>query len=168
MRRDTRHRRSGFTLAELCAVMFALFITLSLSVVVLGAALQSNRVGAATLRNLRLTADIANAFRADVAAASAVRDRFENWSRGPSCLILKMPSDRFVIYLCVDEKFNRIERGPQGESRLNLTLPSEHDRVEFEYSDGDRPLITLHLIEAQEHGPAKRTAFAAALAGDRR
>jgi hypothetical protein len=148
--------------------MFALFITLSLSVVVLGAALQSNRVGAATLRNLRLTADIANAFRADVAAASETRESVENWTQGPACLILQLSADRTVIYIWTEAQFQRIERSPQGESRLNLALPSQQDRVEFELSNSDRPVITLNLIETQGHGPAKRTTIAAALAGDRR
>jgi prepilin-type N-terminal cleavage/methylation domain-containing protein len=161
-------RRAGFTLLEMLVVIWALSIALVFGATLLIAALRVDQVGAATLRRLAWWPELADQFRTDVARAAALPDRLGDLTRGPGCLILRTPDGAHVIYRWLDEQLERIVRTADRETRRTIPVGTQDVAVEFDHAAGDRPVVTLRLVEAPPHGTARRTAVAAALGGDLR
>ena len=164
----TSRSRPGFTLIELCTVMGVLSIALSLSAIVLISVMGANQVGSATLLQLRLRADIADPFRADVASALEAPDQFGNLTAGPACLILRKPSGDHVIYEWQSPQLTRTVRSGERERRTIVSSGIPDTTIEFERGAGDRPLMILRLIESRGHGVIRKSEIVAALAGDAR
>jgi prepilin-type N-terminal cleavage/methylation domain-containing protein len=161
-------RRFGFTLVEMLAVMWALAICLGFGVALILAAIRTDQVGAATLRELSRRADLADQFRADVAAADAAPERLGEWTAGTDCLILHTPGGGHFVYRCQNGKLARIVRTGDKETRTPLSVGGEDTRVEFDRPAGDRPLVTLRVLDAPRRGIVWRSDFTAALGGDNR
>jgi hypothetical protein len=161
-------RRAGFTLLEVSVVMAAMIIALVLGATLLLAALRADQVGAATLRRLAWHAELTDQFRADVAGAVAAPDRLGALARGPDCLILRTPGGAHVIYQWRDGRLDRTVRTGENEVRRPVPVESEGVTVEFDRPAGDRPLITLRLVETPARGAPRRTEVSAALGGDLR
>jgi hypothetical protein len=162
------HPRRGFTLMEMIAVFWALAICLGFGMALILAAMRTDQVGAATLRDLSRRAELADRFRADVAAADAAPERLGEWSAGPDCLILHVPAGGHVVYRWDGGKVLRIVRSGDTETRTPNTPGGEETRVEFVRPTGERSLATLRIVDAPARGVTRRTEIAAALGGDRR
>ena len=167
-RRPHGTERAGFTLLEILVVMWALTLALGLGATLFVAALRADQVSAATLRRLSQTGELADQFRADVAEAAAAPDRLDALARGPSCLILRTPDGAHVVYQWQQEQLERMVRTADGEMRRVVPVGVRVARVEFDVTDGERPLITLRLIESPARGVAWPTEVSAALGGDLR
>jgi hypothetical protein len=153
---------------EMMAVMWALAITLGFGVALILAAIRTDQVGAATLRELSRRAELADQFRADVARADAAPDRLGEWTAGPACLILHVPADEHVVYRWHGGKVERIVRTGDKDSRRPMLVGNEETTVEFARPAGDRPVITLRVVDSPRHGTPSRTEISAALGGDTR
>jgi prepilin-type N-terminal cleavage/methylation domain-containing protein len=163
MTTHSRHRRAGFSLIEMSVVMFALGVAVAAGGAVLLTATKSARVGAGTLQRITWRADLAEGFRADVAAADAAPDRLGEWAAGPGCLILRHPGGkRHVVYQWGENRLTRTERGEDGAGP-SRPVPTGGAAVEFSRPAGDRPMLTLRLTE-----PARRSEVVAALGGELR
>jgi hypothetical protein len=161
-------RRAGFTLLEVLVVMWAMTLALGLGAALFVAALRADQVSAVTLRRLSHWGELADQFRADVAEAVAAPDRLDALTRGATCLILRTPGGTHVVYQWEKGQLERIVRAADGETRRVVPVGSKDVRVEFGYTDGDRPLITLRLLESPVRGVAWPTEVSAALGGDLR
>jgi hypothetical protein len=164
----TRHSRRGFTLIEALIVMTSLGLTLSLGAIILIVSMRANQLGAATLLHVRLHADIGDTFRSDVAAATAAPEKLDNWTRGPSCLILQKSADHFVIYEWKNTDVIRTEKHGEHVSPSILSVGLPDMAITFEVGGGSRPLIMLRLTESVPPRTSRQYEFTAALGGDRR
>jgi len=156
----------GFTLIEACVAMWAMSITLMLGATLLLAAMRADQVGAATLRRLTWWAELADEFRADVGRAATAPDQLGELARGPSCLILRMSDGSHVVYRWHEEQLVRTVQSADGETRRAMPVGNWEASVEFARTDGDRPLLTLTVIESPNPGTPRRTAISAMLGGD--
>jgi hypothetical protein len=163
----TRRARPAFSLLEALTVMTALGLTLSLGAIMLIITMRANQVGATTLLHVCLHADVGNTFRTDVAEALAAPEKLDQWSRGPTCLILQKALDHYVIYEWKNE-LTRTEKTGEHVAPAILSLGLPNMEATFEVSGGDHPLVTLRLTEALEHRATRHYEFSAALGGDRR
>ena len=89
-------------------------------------------------------------------------------ARDPSCLILRQPGGTHVIYHWQDGQLVRIVRTADRETRTPVVTEVKDLTIEFDRPDGDRPLLTLRLIETPPRGVGRRTEVSAALGGDLR
>jgi type II secretory pathway pseudopilin PulG len=160
--------RRGYSLIEMCAVMGALAITLSLGAIILLVAMRANQVGGATLLQVRLRTDVGDTFRADVAGAVATPESLGDSTRSATCLILRRPNGEHVVYDWQNGQLTRTVRTHDRESRSFLSIGIPDITVEFDVPAGDRPVILMRVIESLGHGAIRRSEFAAALGGDRR
>lgn len=161
-------RREGFTLLEMLVVMWGLTVALTLGVTLLVVAMRADRVGAATLHKVVWRAELADQFRTDVARTVTAPDGLGNLTRGPHCLILRLHDGAYVIYQWQDERLERIVRAGHNETRRPLPAGAHDVSVEFDRTEGDRPLIILRLVESPARGVVWRTEVSAALGGDLR
>jgi hypothetical protein len=150
------------------AVIWALTICLGFGVALILAIVRTNQVGAATLRELSRRAELADQFRADVAAADAAPDRVGPWTSGPDCLILHTPVNGHVVYRWQDGGLQRVVKSGDTERRTPFAVGPEGTAVEFARGAGDPPLLTMTLIEHPVRGVARRVDVSAALGGDTR
>lgn len=160
-----RRGRTGFTLIEMLTVMGALSVVMALGATLLLAAMRSDQVAASTLRGLAWRAELADQFRADVAAADTIPDRLGELARGPACLILHRPDGDHVVYRWREGQLERVVHAGGQETRWLVTV-GENVVVEFGQPVGTRPLVTLRLVETPARGVARRTEVSAALGGD--
>lgn len=159
--------RSGFTLTEMLIVIWTLSVCLGFGVIMVLAALRTDQVGAVTLRELSRRAELADRFRADVAAADAAPERLGEWAAGPDCLILHTAAGH-VVYRSDAGKLFRVVRTGDTETRTPLLLEGDRWRVEFVRPAGDRDLATLRIVESLARGVTRRAELSAALGGDGR
>jgi type II secretory pathway component PulJ len=160
-----RRGRLGFTLMEMLTVMWALSIAAVLGATLLLAALRADQVAATTLRGLAWRAELADQFRADVAAADATPDHLGDLAHGPACLILHQPGGNHVVYRWREGRLERAVRAGDRETRWDVTV-GEGVAVEFDRAAGERPLVTLRLVETPARDVTRRTVVQAALGGD--
>jgi hypothetical protein len=165
--RASPRRRAAFSLIEMIAVMWGLAAALALGMALILAALRTDQVGASTLRELSRRGELADQFRADVARADAAPALLGEWIASPTCLILTAPSGTQVVYRGLAGKVERIIRTGDQESRRPILVGNEDTTVEFSRSSGDRPIVTLTVIDTQFR-TARRTEVSAVLGGDRR
>jgi hypothetical protein len=161
-----RRQRPAFTLLEMIAVIWALGVLLGFGVALVMAGVQTDRVGAGTLRELSRRAELADQFRADVAKADAAPESFEKWAAGPDCLILHMPGDVHVVYRWQNGQVERFVRRGTSEMRRPIGVGPENTTVEFVRPAGERPVVTLRIVESPGRGVTWRVDIAAALGGD--
>jgi len=166
MRRRTS--RTGFTLIEILVVMAVMTVALGLGTTLLLAAMRTDQVGTATLHRLSWRAQLADQFRADVAGAAAAPDRLGDRTAGPACLILRTPAGTHVVYQWQGAKLIRIVGTGDTETRTPVVPDVPELSGEFIRTDGDRPLVTLKLVETPALGTARRAEVAAAVGGDLR
>ena len=100
-----------------------------------------------------------------MAAADAAPERLGNLAGGPDCLILHRPGGEHVVYRWRGDRLERAVRAGDHETKWNVTV-GEDVAVEFDRLAGDRPLVTLRLVETPPRGVARRTEVSAALGGD--
>src|SRR5271157_3899893 len=163
-----RRARRGFSLGEMLAVMVGLQVFLTLVVGVLWAAIRIERAAAADFERTLVQGALADQFRADVAGAASVPKKLGLEDAGPTCLILRRPNGKYVIYSWDGERLIRTVKSDALRSQQMLPLGAEKAAVEFTQS-GSGSLITLRLTETRGQGSAQRSGWAditAALGGD--
>lgn len=160
--------RRAFSLIEVMTVMACLGIGLSLGAVALVAAMRSNQIAAGTLLQIRLRAEAADVFRADVAAADSLPETDGPNSRSPTCLILQKPNEERVLYEWRESKLTRTVRNATGETQTILALPQTVSAVEFHSPNAPSAAVSLILVDSPPNGIERRIQITAALGGDRR
>ena len=164
-----RRGRAGFSLMEMLTVMWAMGVALGLGAVLLLAAMRADRVGAATLRTLAWRAELADRFRADVARAAAAPERLGELAAGPARLILRTPGGDHVLYQWQEGRLERVVWSGGRATRETIPVSTRDvSAVAFDRSAGDRPVLTLRLMEGAAYGEPWRTEVSAALGGDLR
>jgi len=163
-----RRLRPAFSLLEAITVMTALGLTLSLGAIMLIATMRANQMGATTLLHVRLHTDVGDTFRTDVAEAMAAPEKLQQWTRGPTCLILQKSADRTVIYEWSTDRLTRTEKTGDEVAPAVLSLGLPNIETAFAVGGGEHPVVTLRLTEALEYHATRRYEFSAALGGDRR
>jgi type II secretory pathway component PulJ len=163
-----RRARRGFTLVELIVVMWFLGVMLVSGTVILVVTFRLERLAAGTIQRVSRFSQLADAFRDDVAAATAAPQRHGDRTRGRDCLILAQPGDVWVVYEWRNGKLWRrlLSAGP--EQRREVATGPGDVAVEFDPAGGDGRLITLRLAEVDPERPKLTWEFSAALGGDRR
>jgi len=159
--------RFGYSLIEMLVVMFALTAVMGLGGAVLLTAMRADQVGAATLRGLTRHTELADQFRADVARAMEAPAKLGDLVAGPACLILHTGAEH-IIYRWNDGKLDRTVRTGSQETRRPIALASANATVEFSRPAGERPLLTVRVIESPPHGMTRHVEVSAALGGDTR
>jgi len=163
-------KRSAFTLLEMLVVISVMSIAFGFGATILLAALRIDQAAAATLRLMAWRTELADQFRADVARADATPERLGELTRGPACLILHRPDGTHVIYQWQQDeaRLERIVRAADAETRRVLPVGSANVTAEFARGDGDRPLMTLRLLESTPYPTTRRVEVSAVLGGDLR
>jgi prepilin-type N-terminal cleavage/methylation domain-containing protein len=161
------HVRAGYSLLEMLAVMAVLAFILGLGGALLLTAMRADQVGAATLHQMSMHDELADQFRADVARATETPAELGNLKAGPNCLILKTDAGH-VVYHWHDRKLDRIVRANGQESRRPVAISSEDTSVEFVRPAGDRPIITVRVLQTLPKTAKRTTEISAALGGDER
>jgi type II secretory pathway pseudopilin PulG len=160
-------KRAGYTLLEMMTVIWMLSVVLGLGMALLLTAMRADKVGEATLRQLTRHAELADQFRADVAAAVEAPDRLGEFTAGPACLILRNAGGP-VIYNWHDGKLDRTDRTSGTETRRPIAMASENTKVEFIRPAGEWPILTVRVIETSPRGLHRQMEVSAALGGDTR
>jgi prepilin-type N-terminal cleavage/methylation domain-containing protein len=164
----TRHpNRHGFTLLEMTAVLVILGAIMTLGGALILTSMRADQVGANTLRQLTRHAELADQFRADVGRAVAAPERFEAFTAGPDCLILRFANGSHVVYV-FDAGKESLVREVRGEKPRRQPLPTGSDKatVKFIRPAGEQPVITMRVDETPARGVPRRVEFSAALGGD--
>jgi type II secretory pathway component PulJ len=166
-RRRSAPRRPGFSLIEICVVLAALALALSMLAVALGGALRLERASSAALERLGAHRDLANQFRADVAQAAEAPQRWHDTEAGPTCLILRMGKDRHVVYRWDGDRLARFDHSGDEAHRRDFGLGGGPAAVEFDRSRVGGRLLTLRVFAvARDGGRVPAAEITAALGGD--
>jgi hypothetical protein len=149
------------------AVLVILAAIMTLGGALILTSMRADQVGATTLRELTRHAELADQFRADVGRAVAAPERFEAFTAGSDCLILRFANGSHIIYYydLHDETLVREIRG-ETSSRQPLPAGSDETTVTFIRPAGDRPVITVRVDETPARGVPRRVEFSAALGGE--
>lgn len=158
-------KRRGFSLLEILCVLTMLGVLLVLGATLLLAVMRADRVGAATLDEVSRRAELAGQFRTDVAAAQETPEKLGEFTAGRECLILRTATGH-VVYHWHGGTLDRITRGGGADSRRPISFNAENTTVEFIRPPGDRPLVTLRVVESPPRGAVKTVEISAALGGD--
>ncbi len=164
----TRPCRRGFTLLEMCVVMFAMGIAMAMGVALIVTTIKAATVGETTSERFSKLAELSRQFRADVALAEAAPERVDDIAAGPTVLILKMPDGTTVLYQKGEESLDRVERIGKKELVRRFPLDQPDIKTEFARTTIGPKLITLRLTTKKDAGAAKTTEISAALGGDLR
>jgi prepilin-type N-terminal cleavage/methylation domain-containing protein len=160
-------KRRGFALLEILCVLFMMGILLSLGSVLLLTVLRADHVGAATIDEITRRAELADQFRTDVAAAIETPAKLGEFTAGRECLILHTATGH-VVYRWHDGTLERNARGGGPDVRRPISFNPENTTVEFIRGPGDRPLVTVRVVESPPRGAVKTVEISAALGGDLR
>jgi type II secretory pathway pseudopilin PulG len=178
-------RRPGFSLVEMVALMWALGLAMVVGAALLVGVIRTERAAAASYRRLADRGALADQFRDDVGQAAAAPDRMDEWTAGPTCLLLMLADGRRVTY-CWDD--GHLERSEQRDARtfrryMPLGIDSgprpvpaadregrdmKGTEVEFTRTGNDGRILTLRVSEPPAAaGVASRPVeIVAALGGD--
>lgn len=157
--------RRGFTLLEMVAILGIMTVVLLIGTGLIAAVLRVDALGATTHQRLVWRATAADQFRRDVARATAAPARIGDRAAGPDTLLLAT-ADGSVVYRFADGELRRTEK--RGDAETTRVVPlAPGITVEFSRTAGDRPLVTMTVVEPTKRGPA-RTDVSAALGGDLR
>ncbi len=161
-RRD-QQAREGFTLLEILVVMGVLVIVLGFGMTLIAATLRIWHASAQAQNHWNHRHALADRFRDDVHQASEALERYESWTAGPKCLILRRAAGGHVVYAWND---GRLERSalPGGQA-VELPYGPEGTEPEFLRQGPDRRLVVLQLKVSQVGGTRVQQ-FMAALGGD--
>jgi type II secretory pathway pseudopilin PulG len=164
--------RRAFTLIEMLVVMAGMALIIGLSIALILGVVRTYDADAALYRRLTAQEQLADRFRADVAAAEAAPVRAGAWSAGERCLILRRPGGRLVVYTFAENAgLERLETGGTAtEERQVLPLGTDGVAVAFVRGERDK-LLSLRWVETRgmEGAPVLRALeFTAALGGDLR
>ncbi len=161
-------RPSGFALLEAVLLMTGLAAGMALGGAVLVLALQTQRSVNQTDQRLVDQVNLAEQFRTDVRQADQTLPRTELGKdkvvASSTCLILKGPGQRQVVYRWLSGKLERIEHnGDQTLQRPLAVAPATS--VELVQGPGKGPLITLKWKEPAPQGKPERSMELSALLG---
>jgi len=162
-----RRPRSAFTLLELVLVTVILTMLLLLGTSAITGLMRIQRSASAASRRLAERAALANQFRADVAQSVATPEKAEGETASPSCLLLRRPDGKHIVYRWTDGQLHRsVTDGPVEGL---LVLEADGATVEFTRTSGEVPRLTLRLSETvgRELQP-RSTEITAVLGGDLR
>jgi prepilin-type N-terminal cleavage/methylation domain-containing protein len=158
-----RQPRRGVSLLEMLIAMAVIGVALNLGAILVLAAMRTDQMSAETMRRIARQTQLADLFRDDVAKSIAAPDEWGEYKRSPTCLILRQPGDRWVVYRVDGSMIQQITRTPEGEARRPIEVgPSEAD-IEFDRGDG---VIILRVTERHKHLPGQQREIRAALGGD--
>jgi hypothetical protein len=159
--------RRAFTLMDMVWLMGILGMVMLLGMVTLLGAFRTERAAAAAQTRFLLRSALADRFRADVSQAVALPDAHDNDKAGPTCLILRRPDGRHVVYRWDKGELDRSEQTAKEPARQHLPTGPECLAAEFLRPEGQRRTVTLRLRERPGVGSAERFwTVAAALGGD--
>ena len=164
-------RRTGFTLIELMVVIVLLNVFFLLLAATLWGSIRIERADAAALDRLVTQSKLANQFRQDVAAAVAAPPSLNEQTAGPTCLILKMTEDEYVIYRWDPAGLGRTQWVGTESSRRTELIADEDVSMTFARSGAENGLILLRIVESRGRGESRREhpiEIASALGGDNR
>jgi hypothetical protein len=161
--------RPAFTLLEMLVLIWAFGIMLVAGTAVLVGAFRMEQTAVASLDRLNVQAALADRFRADVAGAAEAPEQLGDLKADPTCLILRRPDGRHVIYRWQDKRLERSEQAAKETSRQRVAVGPDCTVLEFTRTGAERPLITLRLTESPGAGvPERRKEISAALGGELR
>jgi prepilin-type N-terminal cleavage/methylation domain-containing protein len=161
--------RPGFSLIETLVVMFALGMVMLFSTAILLGILRMADAATAAFDHQIWRSVLADDFRADVAQAADAPANAGEWTASRTCLILRRPDGRQVIYSWTNNELERLELRDAEVSHRRLPVGRGGLAVEFTRAGDDGRLLTLRLSETRGLGARKRQLeFAAALGGDLR
>ncbi|HMF17095.1 MAG TPA: prepilin-type N-terminal cleavage/methylation domain-containing protein [Gemmataceae bacterium] len=157
--------RKGFTLIEMITVMVMIGFLFSIIAAAILATVKIEKAEAASYQKMVVQHALADQFRADVAAASSAPDQWQDWVKGPDCLILKTNATDHVVYHWHEGKLERIENA--GKKLSKQYLPLGDKKLTVEFTDASDPPVTLTL-RLKSPPPRPAVEISAALGGDRK
>jgi hypothetical protein len=143
--------------------MAVLTIALNLSAVLILTAMRVDQMSAETMHRMTRLTQLADVFRDDVAGAVAAPETWGEFRRGPTCVILQQPGDRWVVYQFKNGVIERIARTTEAETHRPIALGPAEAAVEF---DRAGEVIIIRMTERHKGMPGLRTEIMAALGGD--
>jgi hypothetical protein len=146
--------------------MWALGVLLLLGTVLLIGTFKVQHAAATALNHLQARNALADLFRADASRAVAAPDQLDEWTAGPTCLLLRQAEGGHVVYRWQDGHLERFQQ-PGGATR-QLPVGPAGTTVEFLRPGPDRPPFMLRLHLPRPGGAAAVLEIAAALGGDLR
>jgi len=163
--------RFGFTLIEMLVIMWVMGILFLLGGAILLGAIRLEQVGDIAYERVMVRGLLTDQFRRDVDQAEEAPDNLNELRAGLSCLILRRPDGRYVVYRWTDDQ---LERG-EGSSDVDLAWKpvglgktSAELTLDFGHSGPEERLITLRIREVRKHGlPNREMTLVAVLGGDR-
>ena len=161
--------RPGFTLLEVLVIMFALGVVMLLGTATLLGIIQMAHATTAGFDQQLLRSVLADEFRADVAQAADTPANVGEVTAGSTCLVLRRPDGRHIIYRWNNHQLERSEVAGSVTARRWLPLGGARPAIEFSRAGNDRRLIVLRLRQPWGAGKRQRQLeIAAALGGDLR
>lgn len=157
--------RPAFTLIELLTVMVMIgFLFAAITSTILGT-LKIEKAEAAAFHKMVSQHALADRFCADVAGAASVPHKWQDWVKGPACLILKSSDSGHVVYHWHDGKLERIENADKKPSKQFMPLGEKKLTVEFVTASDTPKVLTMRL---KSPTPRPAVEISAALGGDRK
>jgi prepilin-type N-terminal cleavage/methylation domain-containing protein len=157
--------RKGFTLIEMVTVMVMIGFLFSIIAATILGTMKIEKAEAAAYQKMVVQHALADQFRADVAATSSAPEQWQDWVKGPDCLILKANAADHIVYHWHEGRLERIENAGKKLSKQYLPLGDKKLTVEFIGASDPPATLTLRL-----KGPPPRPAvdISAAMGGDRK
>jgi prepilin-type N-terminal cleavage/methylation domain-containing protein len=159
--------RPGFTLIEIIVVMSMLGVLTGFVSIALVTVLRVEGGSRAALDQLLIHAKLADQFREDVGLAVEAPERWQGQTAGPTCLILRTPSGRHIVYSWEDEQLFRANTMETGQTTKAVVLGKERGKVTFIRKDlGKRLLLLRHAGLRDVYGKPSITEIVATLGGE--
>jgi hypothetical protein len=157
-----KHTRPGIALIEALLMIAALGLIIALSTSILVSTVRTSRNAEKTLHRLTTRSQLADRFRADVAAASLA-------DVGAEGLKLRI-GDHEVVYAWTEDILERTEKQGDEVSRQQFGKGLQCDSVEFRKSRKTADVVVVMRLRSPvgERKDAAVTEIAAALQGDGR
>lgn len=162
-------QRPGYMLIEMLVIMVVLAMVIGLSVLAILGIMRTYEADAALLQRVLVREQLAEAFRADVSAASAAPGRSGRFTASSRCLVLRRPGGSLVVYEPAGATVQRIDVHGDAETLQTFSLESDRIRIAFERGGPEDRLISLLWVERRGSEGAEiedTLEFRAALGGD--
>lgn len=137
-----RHLRRGFSLIELLVVMFGISLVLTMLGVLIWATMRIHTASTDSFERLQQQANLADVFRADVAAARESPELRGDFSGSPVCMMIRDEDGALLIYRWHEGRLERKAMREKGEETVDFPVGGEDTSVAF--SRRDR-LVTMEL-----------------------